>query len=154
MALMPAKKPRLDRQDSMDAADVSQMNALPRDYLQALRFDNRMKEIEHMVKELAKKTEEDREAKHQLMKQLADSQERERAFESMYMIAMQVFAAMFGLNMSQFQGNNNMVPLFENEAQKMIYRQPSSPIPKSDASSNINKVVNIKATEEIRENTS
>jgi len=110
MALMPVKKPRLVSQDSMDAAD-------------ALRFDNRMKEIEHMVKELAKKTDEDQQAKHQLMKQLADSQERERAFESMYMIAMQVFAAMFGLNTSQFQGNhNNMFPMFENEAQKMIYR--------------------------------
>ena len=61
MALIPAKKPRLEHRDSMDGGDVSQLSVtnLPRDYLQTLRFDNRMKEIEHMVKELAKKTEED-----------------------------------------------------------------------------------------------
>ena len=36
----------------------------------------------------------------------------------------------------------------------MIYRQPSSPVLKSEASSQINKIVNCKATEEIRENAS
>ena len=44
-----------------------------------------------------------------------------------------------------------MVPLFENEAQKMIYKQPSSPKPYSEVSSQINKVVNIKEDENIRE---
>ena len=56
VALMPAKKPRLETQDSFDA-DVSQLSVtnLPRDYLQALRFDNRMKVIEDMVKDLSKR---------------------------------------------------------------------------------------------------
>ena len=45
-----------------------------------------------------------------------------------------------------------MTPLFEREVQKLfINQQPSSPKPQSEASSQQNKVVNVKSTEEIKE---
>ena len=54
--------------------------------------------------------------------ELNKSQDRERAFEAMFMLAMQVFANMFGLNMSQFSGGN-VAPLFEREVQKLLVNE-------------------------------
>ena len=58
VALMPAKKPRLDQtQTQEDHSSLSITANLPTDRLQSVRFDNRMKEIEHMVKEISKKSD-------------------------------------------------------------------------------------------------
>ena len=58
------------------------------------------------------------------------------------MLAMNVFANMFGLNMNQFSSNGSMAPLFDREAQKLLINpQPSSPKPQSEASSQVGKVV-------------
>ena len=60
MALMPAKKTRLEGQPHEVGHDATQLSvaslpsALPSD---RTRFDNRMKEIEHMVKEISKKSD-------------------------------------------------------------------------------------------------
>ena len=62
----------------------------------------------------------------------------------MFMLAMQVFANMFGLNMNQFS-SNNITPLFEREVQKLLVNQQvSSPKAQSEASSAVGNVVNIK----------
>jgi hypothetical protein len=57
-----------------------------------------------------------------LLEELNKSQDRERAFEAMFMLAMQVFANMFGLNMNQFSGGN-VAPLFEREVQKLLVNE-------------------------------
>ena len=57
-----------------------------------------------------------------LLEELNKSQDRERAFEAMFMLAMQVFANMFGLNMNQFSGGN-VAPLFESEVQKLLVNE-------------------------------
>ena len=94
-------------------------NSFSAERYQQARTDKRIKEVESMVRELEQQAQSHNQ---HLREELNKSQDRERAFEAMFMLAMQVFANMFGLNMSQFSGGN-VAPLFEREVQKLLVNE-------------------------------